>query len=202
LSEEKVSTRESILKIAAHMFWKNGYSSTSMRDIAAKVGIPASTLYYYFVNKQDILENILSKPEGDLGELADIASSSAPIDDRLRAILRWHFLRVIGQPDVMGIESMGIIQTSGLSPEFWEKRLRFKKKSMEFGIGVITEGVQAGLYECESPHVAMWCYYGMLSMVPTWFNPNGRLSAEQMADFIVDMFMRGLRPPQTQSANS
>lgn len=61
-----MSTKEKILKEAAALFSELGYKSTSVRKIAAKVGIRESALYNHFRNKEEIFltvaDNIFSSP--------------------------------------------------------------------------------------------------------------------------------------------
>ena len=61
-----ISTKERILKEATTLFSELGYKATSVRKIAAKVGIRESALYNHFKNKEDIFlsvaESIFSTP--------------------------------------------------------------------------------------------------------------------------------------------
>jgi AcrR family transcriptional regulator len=48
-------TRERILDVALELFTQQGYDSTSLRDIATRLGVTKAALYYYFAHKEDIL---------------------------------------------------------------------------------------------------------------------------------------------------
>ena len=56
-------TKERILNTALEMFSEKGYSAVSMRDISGAVGIRASSLYYYFKGKQDIIDALIARAE-------------------------------------------------------------------------------------------------------------------------------------------
>jgi AcrR family transcriptional regulator len=58
-------TNQIILEAARKRFAKNGFSETSIEDIAADAGLTRRTIYEYFRNKEDLLECIL-KIEADL----------------------------------------------------------------------------------------------------------------------------------------
>ena len=64
--EMKKSTKEKILEVASNLFSQYGYKSTSVRQIAAEVGIRESALYNHFRNKEEIFltiaEGIFSTP--------------------------------------------------------------------------------------------------------------------------------------------
>ena len=51
-------TREKIMDIATILFADRGYENVSMRDIAAEVGITASSIYNHFPSKLSILKDL------------------------------------------------------------------------------------------------------------------------------------------------
>lgn len=51
-------TRQAILMAALDMFSSQGYSATSMRQIAREVGVRESALYVHFKGKAEILETL------------------------------------------------------------------------------------------------------------------------------------------------
>ncbi|MBP1560717.1 MAG: TetR/AcrR family transcriptional regulator [Oscillospiraceae bacterium] len=58
------NTKVKILKDALELFSQNGYSGTSMSDIAAKVGITKAALYKHFSGKEEIFDRLLDIGEG------------------------------------------------------------------------------------------------------------------------------------------
>ena len=53
-------SRRLILDVAAGLFSEQGFTETTMRQIAAKVGMQAGSVYYHFNSKEQILSEILS----------------------------------------------------------------------------------------------------------------------------------------------
>ncbi|HXW33473.1 MAG TPA: TetR/AcrR family transcriptional regulator [Acidimicrobiales bacterium] len=53
--DDAVSTRERILDVALDLFTEKGFDSTSLREIAEKLGVTKAALYYHFASKDDIL---------------------------------------------------------------------------------------------------------------------------------------------------
>ena len=66
--------KERILEEALQLFSQNGYTGTSMNDIAAKLGVTKAALYKHYKSKQEILDSIVEKaseyglPEEQQGE--------------------------------------------------------------------------------------------------------------------------------------
>jgi AcrR family transcriptional regulator len=64
-------TRQAILDAALDLFADNGYFGTSLRDIAASVGIRDSALYNYFESKEALFNALLATDrEAKAGQLA------------------------------------------------------------------------------------------------------------------------------------
>ena len=55
-----LSSREQILDAAAALFSETGFSGTSTRAIADRVGIRQQSLYYHFAGKDEVLAELLS----------------------------------------------------------------------------------------------------------------------------------------------
>ncbi|SDQ58978.1 transcriptional regulator, TetR family [Curtobacterium sp. UNCCL20] len=59
-SSSELSPRDQILDAAAALFVENGFSATSTRSIAERVGIRQASLYYHFAGKDDVLVELLT----------------------------------------------------------------------------------------------------------------------------------------------
>lgn len=82
-------TKERIIETALRLFAANGFSGTSMQDIASELGITKAALYKHFSGKQEILDSIICRmqegdhekaqssgvPDGTAEELRDAYSS-------------------------------------------------------------------------------------------------------------------------------
>ncbi len=58
---ETQNRRVEIIRAAKKLFAKNGYSPTSMDDIAKNVGIAKPSLYYFFKSKEEIFAAIVEE---------------------------------------------------------------------------------------------------------------------------------------------
>jgi AcrR family transcriptional regulator len=55
-------TKQRILDIARELFARQGYTGTSIADIARELGTTTAALYYHFPSKADILGGLLAEP--------------------------------------------------------------------------------------------------------------------------------------------
>ncbi|WP_179013606.1 TetR/AcrR family transcriptional regulator [Paenibacillus sp. 79R4] len=93
----KDELRQAMLRVAQNMFLDPGYEKTSMKDIAAKVGVSVGNLYRYFPNKEALLESVTMPAYERLLELMEnseeISADRMPmILDQLESLLA-EFLR-------------------------------------------------------------------------------------------------------------
>ena len=85
------ATTERIVDAATALFSQKGYHATTMRELAAAVGIKAASLYNHFPGKEDVLHRIA---HGTMAELLDGGRAAmAPHEtprERLGALIRFH----------------------------------------------------------------------------------------------------------------
>jgi len=83
-----VDTKQRILEIAAEMFARQGYTGTTIADIAGELGTTTAALYYHFPSKQAILTALLAGPIRAYSRLLDglDAGESKP-EELLSAII-------------------------------------------------------------------------------------------------------------------
>jgi len=71
------TTRERILEVALDLFIRKGYAATSMREIAAPLGISKAALYYHFPSKGHIMLELHLRMHRAFAELRDIPGPGA-----------------------------------------------------------------------------------------------------------------------------
>lgn len=80
--------RERILLAASELFWKEGYGSASMRKIAEQAGCSAGNLYWYFENKDELLDEICAETFARLTQQMESAKHATlpPLEALVRGI--------------------------------------------------------------------------------------------------------------------
>jgi AcrR family transcriptional regulator len=61
LDNKQISTKQKILNSATHLFAIKGYTETTIRELAAVVGVKEASIYNHFPSKNAILECILEE---------------------------------------------------------------------------------------------------------------------------------------------
>jgi len=184
--------RERVIETATTMFVRSGYSSVSMREIAASLGVSKAALYYHFADKQTLMLAIL---EGYLLDIQRLIEEQVlprqTCRERIGSFVRLVFAQPPGTRAIMRLAS----QESGkLTPviratflESYHKRFISKVESM------LAEGVARGELRNIDPVAATWILLGM--MYPFFYGEvfAGRNDLESLDEQIVSIFFDGAK---------
>lgn len=69
MDQRRTDTREQLQAVALKLFAERGYDSTSLREIAERLGITKAAVYYHFRSKDEILASLI---EDFLAQLEDL----------------------------------------------------------------------------------------------------------------------------------
>jgi len=85
-------TRAEIREVAADLFYKHGYEATSLRAVAAEVGIKVGSLYNHMGSKEELLLDIMVSVMDQITPLVESAVANAGADPiaRLQAAIDAH----------------------------------------------------------------------------------------------------------------
>jgi AcrR family transcriptional regulator len=86
MKQNATPTRQRILDAAAKLFAERGFSSTSIRDIAAELDIANPSIYHHFRSKEEILEELLAIPRQQLATVIDEIQTGDPEQDAIMLI--------------------------------------------------------------------------------------------------------------------
>jgi AcrR family transcriptional regulator len=161
---------DEILRVSAELFRAKGYHASSVRDIAKRVQVQPASIYYYFESKQSILVAIMEDAICRLLAGAEEArgENEHPVE-QLRGALRQHVLLHATRP----VEAM-ITDT--------EYQAVFEE--------IIAEGVARSVFNVSDQKLAVYSVLEMCTAVCFWFKPDGRLTAERVADEITTLALR------------
>jgi AcrR family transcriptional regulator len=183
--------REQQVRAAAlRLFRDKGYHATSMRDIAAEVGINKGSLYSYIRSKEDLLIPFFERAMGLL--LAEIeaisADESLTATERLKRAIKAHILNVTENLDILTVylsewrqlraDSLGTVR---------QQRERYAA----LFLAIVEDGVNRGEFRAIDPRISALGMIGMCNYLFRWYRPDGRLRPEQIADELTDMLLHG-----------
>ena len=182
-------TRGKILQAALRLFAEIGYSGASMRDIAAACDIRAATVYSHYPSKAHLLAELCELGHAEHGRLlrsALLAAGHAPAD-QISALVRAHvqlhtdypMLAVVANAELHHLED-------ALSPRIFELR----NQSIQLFSEVISRGQALGAFDIPDVWLATAAIGGMGLRVAYWYDPEGEIDAQSVADGYVEFALR------------
>lgn len=174
-------SRGRILLAALELFARRGFFGTSIRDIAAAVGMTSASLYSHFRSKDEILAELLRIGHGHhvtrlRAALADSDESPAT---RLRAVVRAHVLTHAEYPLVAVVANS---ELHALPEDAIGDVLALRREAEDIVSGVIEDGVARGEFDVASPYLALAAIGGMGLRVAHWYDATAPVSADELAD--------------------
>lgn len=186
----KVRDRQkAILRAAADAFRERGFRESSMRGIAAKLGMTVGNLYYYFGSKQELLAYCQDATLCRLQAMADWAGALPHrAADRLFLLIVGHVVclneAIPGSLAHLAIESLEEPERS----RFIARRDRYERALRD----VVREGVDAGDFVPTDPKIAVLTILGALNASVLWFRSDGLESAHELGRRMGEHLVRGL----------
>lgn len=189
-------TRQRILDAAAKVFRDKGYAGARLTDIAAAAGMQAGSLYYHFASREDLVEEVLRAGVAQAADFVrqsvDALPDGASAGDRLRVAITGHLLTVLD----IGDYTSANIRIFGQVPEEIRERHLVDQRAFGAYLGRLLEEAQAAgdIRADVDLSVIRMLIFGALNWTAEWYQPGGRVSAEEVAAEFLAMVFEGLAP--------
>lgn len=190
-SDQRRRKRDAVLRVAAAAFGREGFSNTSMDDVAAVLNVSKATLYQYFRSKQEILYecHVISMQHGEAG-LALARKHEGSGLEKLEIYLRRYMQGAFGELGNLAVLS----DVNSLTPERRAKVVKRRSEISHATDMLFRKGIRDGsIIECD-PKIAKLFAMGVVNWIPVWFRADGEYSAEHIIDAFLDLFCKGLVP--------
>ena len=177
--------RDQLVDVATSLFSEHGYEGTSVRDIAEAAGIRAASVYAHVAGKEDFLYRIVADAaERFMAGVEDAVGSTDDPLEQLRLAMRAH-VRVVAE-DVRAARVFHH-EWRALTGERLEEVIALRDRYE--GLWDVIVGRLPGkrprkLSRLLVLSAANWVY--------TWYDPEGSLSPDEVADGFTDLLLRGL----------
>lgn len=190
----EISRRRAIEDVAAELFRSHGYAATSVRDIARALDIQGPSLYAHVASKEDVLWAIVDRTaarfEATAAAAATGGSGSTDAATRLSDLVRAH-VRVI--TDDVGAAAVFVHEWRSLG-ELRRASILGRRDAYEARFrSVVVEGMATGTFVMTDAPLAAMTILSALNGIPGWYQGDGRLTPDRLADHFVDFVLRMLQ---------
>ncbi len=190
-THEGVETRDEIEEAAVDLFARLGYHATSMRAIADAADIQPAAIYHWFPAKESILIQLQNDFMERLTEA--VTEAMARVDRpalKLASAVREHVL-------YHGLHTREAFVTDSeiraLSGEAREALLESRDEYQEMFRSLISQGIEEGELSTPDPAVATYAILLQCTGVALWYQPDGKLDLERIAELHIELVLGSLR---------
>jgi AcrR family transcriptional regulator len=189
LPPTRAAVLDEIVRAAAAAFGEVGYRTATLDVIAERAGLSKVTLYRYVGSKEDLLSLVVERiiEEFQRG-LRRIIAARRPADDTLRRIVHYQVELLAAHLPFL---TVFFSEESGLPAPMAARATRAKREYDQAIERVVREGVEAGLLRDLPPRLVVFGLLGMCNWLHTWYRPDGKRSAGEIADVFVALLEHG-----------
>ena len=190
VKKNKTVKLEQILKEAAKLFKNKGFGGSSMRDLAAVLGMEAASIYYHIGSKDEILEKICFEVAHNyLSHLDKIENEDHSFLEKLKELIRFHVQMMIKNgAEVSVTNHEWKYLTKEKLTEYKELRKLYETRLES----LIAEGIAVGELADVNPSVALFTILSSLRWVEYWWKPQRGISAKELEKSIITILMNGI----------
>ncbi|GAA6147764.1 TetR/AcrR family transcriptional regulator [Pseudooceanicola nitratireducens] len=180
-----------LMEKACALFASKGYGGTSLADIAQAVGLTRAAVYYYFKNKEAVLEAIVNEVTNAPLREIEIWRSTAPEKpaDQLRTFVEMRVRGVLSRQVQM---RMIEVTEAALPEDLLARHTEAKRRILEEYRQIIRAGIHAGEFKPSDERITAFGIIGMVNWSVYWVNPDGRMDSGEIASQLAEMAVRSV----------
>lgn len=191
--------RDAVIRAGAEVFRERGYVGTSLKDVAERLGANRATLYYYFSSKGELFHAVTETAVQEIVQTAErIAESSGTPAERLRDLIvatltayerHYPYLFAYIQED------MGRVRSPELDENWAATMVGLGERYERALISIVEDGIADESFTCPDAAIAVYGIIGAVNWTHRWFQPSGRVPADEVGRLFSDLMLRGLERP-------
>ncbi len=186
--KQKIS-KEDIIKTAAKLFKEKGFSAVTMRDLASKIGVKASSLYNHISSKQELLkEIIISIAERFTEGMAVIMNSNSNSIDKLTKIVDLHVN--IASNNIYGMASLNNdwMHLEEQLDYYLKLRTDYEDNFRE----IIINGIKNNEIKHANPEVILFSILSTLRSLYLWIPKKEDLNHIELSSNLTSILIEGI----------
>ena len=186
----KIGTLERVIRGAAELFARQGYESTSTRNLASLLGIEKATLYYHLEGKEDLLYAICKASIEQL--TGDVNAAVEGIQDPLEQLQVWIQAHMVNLLRHQTQHATALAEARALSGERLAEIVEMRKNYQKRVRSLIEAGQKAGRLRTDiaAKYLGLMLE-GLLDRTVVWYRKNDALSPAELSETFCKLFIAG-----------
>ena len=190
-SLEKESKKSQIYRAAAQLFKEKGYQAASMRNLAERVELRASSLYNHIGSKEEILQQICFEHAQDfLKAMQEVEQLPISQGQKIERLLRFHIRKALKEVSSLTVFNDEWKHLS--SPHLEEFRDLRKDYENRFR-SIIEQAVAKGELPNLDTELLLYALLNAIHWLPNWNHRNSELTASELEEQVLRILLKGIQ---------
>jgi AcrR family transcriptional regulator len=181
---------ESLLQVAVKLFNERGYDGTSMEDLARKLGITKSAIYYHVPSKDELLRLAVDRAlDGLFAVVDEVDELPGPAIDRLERLLRGSVAVLVEQLPFVTL----LLRVRGNTKV--ERAALARRREFDHLVTDLVKQAEAegDVREGLEPATVARLLFGMVNSLVEWYRPRRGEDPAALADAVCRIAFDGIR---------
>lgn len=159
-SRESESLKERIIDAAQQVLLEKGYRDFSLRKIARKTGVSATSIYLHFDSKDDLVHTLMEQSIERLNDRLEecIKNKKDPIA-KLEALAQEYVDFALNNPREYQV--LYLVSSEEMT-RYPKEKFRKARRGYEIVTRVLEEGAEAGTIEEQAPRLTAYTFWAQL----------------------------------------
>jgi AcrR family transcriptional regulator len=185
---EEANRRAELIRAAARLFREKGFDGTTVRDIAAAVGMRSGSPFYHFPSKQAMLLAVMDEGlRQGLESTQAVLALKLPVREKFHALVRTHLGIILERGN--DFVPVMLHDWRALDEEHRQQIIAMKDRYDTLWQTMTRELARAGLLRGDAK-VARLMILGAMNFTTTWYRSGAGLSIDALAGQIADLFLQ------------
>lgn len=184
------TNRERVIAVAADLFARNGYHGTGMAELGRAVGLGRGALYHYIESKESILYAISKEQVDQMNAYAEATlDRDLEPEELIREMARGLLRNIASHQSEWAVFFR---EYGALTGDRRDRVIAARERYEGYWRQALAHGVRSGALR-PTPRLLVKGILGMLNYTYLWFEPDGELAPEELADVFLDALIDGIR---------
>jgi len=186
----KENRKDHIQEAAQRLFRENGYSATSMSDLANEVGIEAASLYSHIESKEEILRTICFEMADQFFDgLASVEDAGLPEDKKLELAIASH-IEVIALN--RSASAVFFHDSRHLGEPYHSDFKLMRRRYENYFKKIIERGIEQKIFRCVDSTFTVRTLFSAMNWTYAWHGSGKNDTPEIITKKITSLILEGL----------
>ncbi|MGA2107933.1 MAG: TetR family transcriptional regulator [Syntrophorhabdales bacterium] len=181
--------KELLARTAIDLFAKKGYANTSIRDIGKAAKVNVALIYYYFKDKEALLQHIIERSGRELAVILKEIQTTEP--DPLECLKKMIVRQILHSSESWKETKLMAMEGDQLHGQARNESLRLQREIYGLYMTQLKRLKESNLLNDINLTVGNFVVFGMINWFYRWYKEGKPLDEKEIADEMIRILLFG-----------